>query len=90
MNALRKRAHAEELESVTLDQILDEKAREFYFEGQRRTDLIRYGYFTGNEYIWDWKGGIQEGTAVDADYNLYPIPTSDITVNGNLEQNSGY
>lgn len=90
VNALRKRAHAEELESVTLDQILDEKAREFYFEGQRRTDLIRYGYFTGNEYLWDWKGGIQEGTAVDADYNLYPIPTSDITVNGNLEQNSGY
>ena len=33
---------------LTLDFVLDEKAREFYFEAQRRTDLIRYNKFTSN------------------------------------------
>lgn len=90
VNTLRRRAHAEELSSVTLDQILDEKAREFYFEGQRRTDLVRYGYFTGSGYLWDWKGGMQNGTFVNSTYNLFPIPSSDLNVNSNLVQNDGY
>lgn len=90
VNTLRRRAHATELQSVTLDQILDEKAREFYFEGQRRTDLVRYGYFTGSGYVWDWKGGTANGTAVSSNYNLFPIPSSDMNVNGNLDQNPGY
>jgi hypothetical protein len=70
--------------------ILDEKAREMYFEGQRRTDLVRYGCFTSNKYLWDWKGGQANGTSVNAFYNLYPIPVSDVIVNENLEQNPGY
>lgn len=90
VNTLRRRSHATELSSITLDEILDEKAREFYFEGQRRTDLVRYGYFTGSAYTWDWKGGIQNGTSVNTYYNLFPIPSSDINVNSNLTQNPGY
>lgn len=90
INVLRRRAHAEELSSITLDEILDEKAREFYFEGQRRTDLIRYGYFTGVDYLWDWKGGVKNGTSVNSQYDVYPIPSSDINVNENLVQNKGY
>jgi hypothetical protein len=78
------------LTTIDLDEILDEKAREMYFEGQRRTDLIRYGYFTSNKYLWDWKGGQANGTSVSSFYNLYPIPVSDIIVNKNLSQNSGY
>ncbi|KAA6306931.1 RagB/SusD family nutrient uptake outer membrane protein, partial [termite gut metagenome] len=90
VNELRKRAHASELATISTEMILNEKAREMYFEGQRRTDLIRYGYFTSNKYIWDWKGGQANGTSVSSFYNLYPIPVSDIIVNNNLTQNPGY
>lgn len=90
VNALRDRAHASKLETLTLDGILNEKAREFYFEGQRRIDLVRYGYFTSNKYIWDWKGGVDAGTSVNSFYNICPIPSSDLIVNPNLKQNPGY
>lgn len=90
VNDLRLRANAQELQMINLDLILDEKAREFYFEGQRRTDLIRYGYYTSNKYLWDWKGGAAKGTAVSSIYNLLPIPASDINANSNLKQNPGY
>jgi hypothetical protein len=91
VNELRDRANVtSQLTTIDLDVILDEKAREMYFEGQRRTDLIRYGYFTSNKYIWDWKGGQSKGTSVSSFYNLYPIPVSDIIVNKNLTQNPGY
>ena len=74
---------------LTLDLILDERARELYWEGVRRTDLIRFGKFTTG-YNWDFKGGVPTGTNVDEKYIIYPIPTSDLTVNGNLVQNPGY
>ena len=74
---------------LTLDFILDERARELYWEGVRRTDLIRFGKFTTG-YNWDFKGGVPTGTNVDEKYIIYPIPTSDLTVNGNLVQNPGY
>jgi SusD family. len=71
---------------LTLDFILDERARELYWEGQRRTDLIRFGKFTGGSYIWPWKGAVKEGKSTDAKYNLMPIPSSDINANPNLKQ----
>ena len=91
VNELRKRAKATQFSSVSLDDVLDEWAREFYFEGRRRTDLIRYGYFGGNGgYNWDWKGGTLAGTIFSKNYNLYPIPQTDMSANSNLTQNSGY
>lgn len=90
INVLRKRANASTLATVNVDMVLDEKAREFYFEGQRRVDLIRYDYFTTNKYLWDWKGGVATGTSVGTIYNVFPIPSSDINANKNLEQNKGY
>lgn len=90
VNTLRLRANAELFTSIDLDKVLDEKAREFFFEGQRRTDLIRYGYFTGSTYMYDWKGGAINGQTVPSRANLYPIPTSDIIANGTLTQNPGY
>ncbi len=90
VNELRKRANATPLATLSMDQILDEKSREFYMEGQRRTDLVRYGYFTGNKYLWDWKGGAPTGTSVDAKFDLCPIPASDLNANENLKQNPGY
>ncbi|MCJ7449721.1 MAG: RagB/SusD family nutrient uptake outer membrane protein [Bacteroidales bacterium] len=75
---------------LTLNFILDERARELYWEGYRRTDLIRYGLFTGGGYIWQWKGGVQAGVATDAKYKLFPIPDADMGANPNLVQNEGY
>jgi hypothetical protein len=75
---------------LTTDFILDERGRELYFETQRRTDLIRYGKFTTGAYLWAWKGGIASGTAVSDKYNIFPIPSTDLTSNPNLIQNTGY
>ena len=93
INAVRQRAHAGALGSCNLQQILDERSRELYFEGFRRTDLIRYGYYGGansGSYVWEWKGGSENGASLPAYRNLFAIPSSDITANPNLKQNEGY
>ncbi len=63
---------------------LDERARELYWECVRRTDLIRFGCFTGGDYLWQWKGGVKDGITVASKYNIYPIPSSEISANPNL------
>ena len=95
VNALRERAYGNTTGNITVAEldlqfILDERARELYWEGHRRTDLIRFGVFTSEGYTWAWKGDTQEGTATQDFYNLYPIPASDINSNPKLEQNPGY
>jgi hypothetical protein len=96
VNAIRRRAYGGattgDITSVQLTQgfILDERARELHWEAIRRTDLIRYGLFTGSGYIWPWKGGVKDGQAVADFRTLYPLPASDVTANPNLTQNSGY
>lgn len=93
VNQLRERAYGDALHnvaSITPESILDERARELQWEGYRRTDLIRYGLFTGGDYVWAFKGGSFIGTAVDDHLNLYPLPASDVVANPNLEQNPGY
>jgi hypothetical protein len=75
-----------------LEDVLDERSREFYCEGYRRTDLIRFGQYGGNQatYVWDGKNGTTPGTAFGAYRNIYPIPTSELMTNDNLWQNDGY
>lgn len=91
INVLRERANNSDLHTTyTLREILDERARELYFEGIRRTDLIRYGYFGGSSYTWQWKGGIHEGGKFEAYRNIFPIPQTERATNSNLEQNPGY
>lgn len=75
---------------LTLDSVLAERGRELLWEGHRRTDLIRYGRYTGGSYLWEWKGGVQAGTATGAHLNLYPIPANELIANPNLTQNPGY
>jgi hypothetical protein len=75
---------------LTLQTVLDERGRELYWEGHRRTDLVRYNQLTTGTYLWPWKGGVASGTAVDAKYNLFPIPATVRTANPNLEQNTGF
>lgn len=91
INVLRSRANASQLSAISSDMdILDEWCREFYMEGRRRSDLVRFGCYTTSKYLWDWKGGSPTGTAVDSRYNVYPIPADDIVNNSNLTQNEGY
>jgi starch-binding outer membrane protein, SusD/RagB family len=70
--------------------MLDERAREMYWEGTRRSDLVRFGKFTGSTYNWAFKGGTAEGTSLDATRALYPIPSQDLAANPSLKQNPGY
>ncbi len=95
VNLLRERAYGNESGNIeesdlTLKFILAERARELYWECTRRTDLIRFGEFTGSSYIWQWKGGVKDGTSVNDKYNIYPIPAADLAANPNLKQNTDY
>jgi starch-binding outer membrane protein, SusD/RagB family len=74
---------------LTLNFILDERARELCWEGHRRTDLIRFKKFTENG-IWPWKGGVKAGKTTETFRNLFPIPSSDMIANPKLKQNTGY
>jgi hypothetical protein len=95
MNLLRERAYGDTSGNITngdlnLDFILDERARELYWEMHRRTDLVRFGKFTSASYLWSWKGGLKEGKAVSENRNIFPLPTTDVAVNPYLKQNPGY
>ena len=91
VNELRTRAHAATQSVYSLDQLCDEWSREFYYEGRRRMDLIRFGKFGGNsDYRWQWKGGTMAGTNFDSHYNLFAIPETDLNANSNLKQNPGF
>lgn len=92
INALRSRAHATtRTDSYSLSNICDEWSREFYFEGRRRMDLIRFNRYGGsNGYNWQWKGGAYAGTNFQEYRNVFAIPSQDLTANKNLKQNPGY
>ena len=91
INKVRERAHATKKASYSLNDILDEWSREFYFEGRRRVDLIRFGKFGGTtDYKWQWKGGAYAGRDFEAYRNVFAIPNDDILANPNLKQNEGY
>lgn len=96
VNLLRSRAYGDasgnlgSASELTLDFIIDERAREFYWEAHRRTDLIRFGMFSESTYVWPWKGNDPEGVSTPRHLNLFPIPSTDLGANPNLEQNEGY
>jgi hypothetical protein len=91
IKALRDRAGVDTPLSLSTDFLLQERARELMWEGHRRTDLIRYGYFTSMQFPWPYKGGVPDGkTSLESYRTIYPILQSDMTENYNLVQNPGY
>lgn len=90
LDAIRNRSHAAPLPEYTLDDVLDEWGREFYCEGRRRVDLIRFGLFTGNAYSWELKAMKVFQGSIEKHRTIYPIPNADIVANPNLVQNEGY
>ncbi len=94
LNLLRERAFGNATHDFAalppLDTILAERGRELLFEGKRRTDLIRFGKFTGASYLWAWKNNQPGGASIDAHLAVYPIPANELAANPNLTQNTGY
>ena len=92
LNNVRVRSGATAATSadLTLDYIIDERGRELNLEGHRRSDLIRFNKFTGNAFLWPWKGNSPGGTSIPEHYKLFPIPSTALQANTNLKQNPGY
>ena len=92
INKIRERANTTTRESsYSLNEICDEWSREFYFEGIRRTTLVRFNRYGGNtDYTWQWKGGEKAGKNFDATKNIFAIPVNELQSNSNLKQNPGY
>lgn len=95
VNVIRTRAFGNTTGNITAAQLtpkflLDERGREFYYEAQRRTDLVRFGKFTDGSYNWQWKGGSYNGTNTDKHLNIFPIPGAEVSANPFIKQNPGY
>lgn len=91
VQTIRSRAGVNTPFDLTMDFLMDERSRELYWELTRRSDLIRWGKWTGpSQSTWDWKGGVAQGTTVSDRYNLLPIPTNVLAAQPYFEQNPGY
>ena len=88
VNFVRERAGMLPYTSMDLSTLRGERTRELYTENVRRTDLIRYGQWISG-YTWSWKGNVAEGADYSSNFNVYPIPTVQVTRNG-YTQNPGY
>jgi len=93
VNRVRTRAfgnNSGNVGSIDLNFLLDERARELHWECHRRTDLIRFGKFTGGSYLWPWKGNTPAGAPTPSFRKIFPIPSNARTANPKLIQNPGY
>ena len=89
-NTIRARANAIPLTSLDEETLLDEWSREFYFEGRRRIDLVRFGRFFGPEsdmYRYHWEGRMGKPdaqpfvTGTPEYMNWFPVPSEDKRAN---------
>lgn len=86
-NQIRTYVHAPELNhDPDLQEILDERGREFLDEHWRRNDLIRFGDF---ERDWGFKYDYNPDAA-NPQYRLLPLARDVLNANTNWKQNPGY
>ena len=95
-NTIRARANADPLTSLDEETLLDEWSREFWYEGRRRIDLIRFGRFFGPDsdlgghmYHWEGRMGQNDGMPFVAgtpeNMNWFPVPSEDKRSNPNFK-----
>ena len=89
LEALAKRAGVSAPAEVTEDWLMAERARELMWEAHRRTDLIRYGKWISG-YKWTYKGGNFGGQDLPSHFNIFPVPSTELATNLDLQQNPGY
>lgn len=88
---VQRRAHrGTEATSVDEQTLIDEWGREFFMEGRRRSDLVRFGLFTGSKYLWSFKGGVPNGAGIESHFDIFPIPGNETLNNPNMTQNPKY
>jgi len=87
INQVRDCAKAPNVTSVTLDELLDERAREFSEECWRRNDLIRFGQF---ENDWGLKTAALGTANTDKYRRIFPVPRDVMILNTHWTQNTGY
>lgn len=92
INYLRRRANAAEVQvgDITEDLIIDEWSREFWGEGRRRSDLVRFNRFAGPQadvakYQWEGRAGAGTYKSNDNKWNWYPVPSADKLANPNFK-----
>ena len=91
LQALSERAGVAPPTEITTDFLVSERARELLWEAHRRTDLIRFGLFNTDEYLWPYKGGDDfQGKAFPAYRCLFALPPTELAANPYLRQNPGY
>ena len=86
---LATRAGVSAPSEVTEEWLMAERARELMWEGHRRTDLIRYGKWISG-YNWTYKGGNFSGQDLPEHFNIFPVPSTELATNLDLNQNPGY
>ncbi|MBQ7623281.1 MAG: RagB/SusD family nutrient uptake outer membrane protein [Bacteroidales bacterium] len=86
VNEVRFRAGAPDLEILTFDILLEERLREFAWEGLRRQDLVRFGRFGAASTLRPQLPGEASSRYTD----LFPIPADIRELAPSLEQNPGY
>ena len=91
LQALSTRAGVDPPTEITRDLLVAERARELMWESHRRTDLIRYGLYHTDTYLWPYKGGDEYSGQSFPEYKcLFSIPPTELAVNDMLVQNPGY
>jgi hypothetical protein len=89
VKALADRAGVAAPKTIDADWLMAERARELMWEGHRRTDLIRYGKWISG-YNWTYKGGNFGGQDLPSHFTVFPVPSTELATNLELQQNPGY